>query len=213
MVRLISTSHKHSFYRVYSDDQFLGGVSVRFLLSLGLHIPPNEREIILDDFTDSRLLVAITDRVSQTAREKLLDYLSKAEHTVYDCKKLLKRHHIPDSIVSEVISEAIEQNWLSDERYTRLYAQNATLNLMSPLDVKYKLMQKKIDKSLVKDVVNETFDTENIKDILQTLIDKMIENNRDLPPKKLYTKIATYLHRKGFEYSQYEDLLRLAISN
>jgi len=148
----------------------------------------------------------------EKARNKLLNYLAKAERTVYDCKILLKKHKYPDDIIEQVISEAIEQNWLSDKRYAKLYAENASLSMMSPLSVKHKLFSKKIDSALVTEAVNTAFDPESVKDILETMIDKLLKINQGLTGQKLYQKIATTLYRKGFEYEMYEEMLKRKVA-
>jgi len=77
----------------------------------------------------------------------------------------------------------------------------------SPLDIKHKLLQKKIDIEIINNIIQETFCIDKKKEIIETLIDKLLVKYTDLKPTQRFEKIATALYRKGFEYGDYEEIL------
>jgi len=150
----------------------------------------------------------ISESQIENARYKILHYLSKSERTEYDCEILLKRKKIPDEIIKTVIEEAKNKNWLSDERFARLYTEDAIICGRSPLDIKHKLKLKRITTQIIEKVLNELYSNDATKRILEDIIDTLIHRNSDTPKHKLYEKIATTLYRKGFMFSDYDDILR-----
>ena len=89
--------------------------------------------------------------------KRLLDYVAKAEHSESDCVLLLKRLGVPSEVITSLMEHAKINKWVSDERYTRLYSEDALLSSMSPLEVKQKLHQKKISSKIIEKVINEVF--------------------------------------------------------
>jgi len=204
MIRLIATRANKFFFKVYFDEELLGGVPSSALRKLGL----TAAEGTIDCADSSAVVDLVREWVLENARNRLLGYLAKAERTCYDCRMFLRKSFVPEAVIDAVIAEAEEQQWVSDERYAGLYAEDAFMNRMSPLDAKYKLRLKKIDPLLINKAVKKTYDVEGLGGMIEDLIDVLIERNVGLTGQKLYQKVATALYRKGFEYEAYEEMLK-----
>jgi len=204
MIRLIATRQNKFFFKVYAGEELLGGVPSSALRKLGI----NTAEEAVECSDEPAVAECIKQWVLENARDRLLGYVAKAEHTCYDCRNYLKKLYVPEDVIEVVLVEAVEQKWVSDERYAGFYAEDAFLSQMSPLDVKYKLMQKRVNPKVIDKAIKKVYATDNLTQMIEELIDKYIERNAGMPAQKLYQKIATTLYRKGFEYEVYEEILK-----
>ena len=200
---LTPAKNKKNYYKLYADDEFLGCLHQKLIPA----------EYFLQNYSlldpDVASFVAfVRSLILETASINLLDYLAKMERTIYDCQIYLKRKDFPEKAINTVIKDAIDKKWLSDERYTELYATEAILCGRSILDVKYKLQQKKIKPHIINTIVDKIFNPAVQTEIISELIDKLIEKYADVSPHKRYEKIATALYRKGFQYHEYEEILK-----
>ena len=200
MLIIKPSRNKKNFYQIYFDDKLIGCVP-KSLVPAEYFI---ENEIILSD----EYIQSIQQWVEKDASNKLLEYLSKMERTVYDCKIYLKRHDVPDEIISKVIEEAVDKNWLSDKRYAEYYIEDSIRNNKSPLEIKYKLIQKKVNREIIDELLENVYDKDIQNNVLDSLIDNLISKYKKSNSGNLFNKIATALYRKGYHYHDYEDILR-----
>ena len=110
---------KKNYYKIYYDEKFIGSVP-KSLVPAEYFI---DEDIILSD----GFIQSIQQWVEKYATSKLLEYLSKMEKTEYDCRIYLKRHDIPDEIITRVIEEAITKKWLSDKRYAEYFIEDSII--------------------------------------------------------------------------------------
>ena len=199
----IKPAKQKNYYKVFLDEEYIGCIPVSFL--------PAEYFVEPDTKFSDEFIQILKDFVYKNAINKLVWYLSKMEKTVYDCKLFLKKHDFPEPIISEVIKEAENKNWLSNERYATLYVEEAILTGRSPLEIKHKLLQKKIDVDTINKALKEFYTDEKKDDVLENMIDSIIKRYSDKDTEKLFEKVATALYRKGFQYNDYEELLRKKI--
>ena len=203
---------KKSLFKIFLEDEFLGCVPGILLLEQAIDVYDESSELHFDSLTSTQI-ESIVEWVTTSAKRKLVDYLAKMERSVFDCRAYLRRQDVPSAIMDKVIAEAIKHKWLSDKRYAELYAEYALQNLMSPMDVRYKLIQKKIDKATIEKAINDVFSKDTVGDILDELIDKLLRRYADVNGRQKFDKIATALYRKGFEYGEYESRLKEKIAN
>ena len=205
MLVIKSSKKKKNYYQIFYNDTFLGTVPKSFL-------PP---EFFVDHKIEctEEYINSIKEWVYKNGLAKLLEYLSKMEKSVSECYQFLKRHDIPDSTITALLKDAQSRNWVSDARYSSLFVQEAILNGKSFLDIKHKLVQKKIDIKIIEKALNEQYTSQTKSDILRKQIDTLIQRYSNVDPDKLYEKVATALYRKGFQYSEYEDILHNVIDD
>jgi len=225
MIKILPLKNKKGFVKVYyvvtefnssplfSDDEYFGVVSEHFFSSYG-HVNAESHELELYDthsISLSEIVEYIQMEVFEKSKSRLLDYVAKSERAKYDCELFLKKWETPTEVLDSVIEYAIANKWLSDERYAVFYAEDALLCSMSPMNVKYKLIQKKISSDIVERVVKSVFNEENVNDLLDQQLEILLKRYGDLPKNKKYEKVATALYRKGFAYSDYEEKLKRAL--
>ena len=202
---LTPAKNKKKYYKVYADDEYLGQIP-QMLIPDEYFLQSELTEKEIKSFYVWKKVIG--EWVSKKAIELLLDYLAKMEHTVYDCMMFLKKCSIPQPIIEATVSEAIKHKWVSDERYAELYTQDSILAGRSSREIKHKLQQKRVKPEIINKVIANLIKPETQREIITELIDKLIERYADQPPQKRFEKIATALYRKGFNYTDYEDILK-----
>jgi SOS response regulatory protein OraA/RecX len=130
------------------------------------------------------------------------------ERTEYDCFLLLLKYDVPREVINKVIEYAKENKWLSNERYALMFAESSVYNGYSPLDVAHRLREKKISGNIIKNAIDTVYNKEIINNILNDLIDKLIRISNEKTDKKKFEKIMNTLYRKGFNFNDYENILK-----
>ena len=204
-MRLIPARNKKGHFNIYKEDEFLGRVPQKLV--------PAESFLCLDNFCSDEFESVVKKWVFNNAQNRLLNYLAKAERTIFDCKNYLRRWGIPEAVMMTAINEAKNKKWVCDERYAEMYVQDCLLTGKSPTEAKYALLQKEIFPEIVNDVIDKVFSKETKNDLLDNLIEKLLPRYAELKPEKQFEKIATTLYRKGFEYGEYESRLREKIKS
>lgn len=216
MMKLIISKYKRNYVRIYDEEDFVGLLSIKLLPhDIYLKIPAEiveDTEFYYNFKTDSEyqsFKKSVQENIYDTALQKLLDYVAKAERTVFDCKQLLKRHDVPASMIEKLITVAKEKKWVSDIRYAQLFTDDGILFGKSPYEIKCKLYQKNIDKSIIDSVLAEKYSRDKKNEVLIELIDKSVNKyiSVSFDKKKIFDKIATNLYRKGFLFDEFNDIL------
>ena len=203
-MKLIPSKNKKKFFKIFIGEEFIGSIPEKLL--------PPEYFILSDDECPEEFVKMVREWVYENGKNNLLDYLSKMERTVFDSKNYLRKWDVPENIINVIVQEAQDKKWLSDERFARFYAEEAIICGRSPLDVKFKLTQKKINQDIINRVVDELFTSETKIELIENYIEKLIKRYTDLEKNKIFEKIATTLYRKGFQYSDYEIILQKKIN-
>jgi SOS response regulatory protein OraA/RecX len=227
MIKIHHLKNKQGFVKVFyvvtegnssphfSDDEYIGVVSEHFFSSYG-QINKETNELELYDTTNislSELVENLQTEVYEKTIARLLDYVAKSERAAYDCEIYLKKWETPQTVINLAIEYATSHKWVSDERYAMFYAEDALFGSMSPMNVKYKLIQKKIAPDIVERVISSVFDSENLSDLLDQQLEILLKRYSNLPKRSKYEKIATALYRKGFPYNDYEEKLKRLLEN
>lgn len=204
MMKLIPSKNKKKFFKIFIEEEFIGSIPEKLL--------PPEYFILSDDECPEEFIKMVKRWVYDNGKNNLLDYLSKMERTVFDSKNYLRKWDVPENIINIIVQEAQDKKWLSDERFARFYTEEAIICGRSPLDVKFKLAQKKINQDIIHRVVDELFTSETKTELIENYIEKLIKRYTGLEKNKIFEKIATTLYRKGFQYNDYEMILQKKIN-
>lgn len=125
------------------------------------------------------------------------EYLSLSEKSTSHLERFLLRHCCSSFLREKIIEKMREEQFLNDERYLKIYLENAIRKGNKPYQVLKKELQKK----------NLHIDyQENPYDELKSLLNLIKKNEYRL--KKDKKKFSEYLRRKGFGF----DLIKKALS-
>lgn len=127
-----------------------------------------------------------------------LKYLNRRDRTVHEVRLRLERASVDDSIAAEVIESLIEQNFLDDSRYARLFAEDKReLEHWGGERIERGLLTRGIDRELVVEVLAGLPDGESELDRALSLLRRRFpaapQNRRDRD------RALGVLLRKGYD--------------
>ena len=137
-----------------------------------------------------------------------LYHLSFKARTEKEVREYLDKYDIEDTIVSQVITNLKEDNWINDHQYAySIINANQLSGDKGPYVLTQKLAQKGISKSTIEDVLKDFDYTEVAQRVAEKLLKKYTGK---LPARALQDKIIQNLTNKGFSYadakSAFDDL-------
>ena len=157
---------------------------VRFMLSRNKVISQEELKEIQDfaQFSYSKNLA--------------LYHLSFKARTEKEVREYLKKYDIDENIVSQVIANLKEDNWINDGQYAyAIINANQLSGDKGPYVLTQKLAQKGISKSTIEEILND-FD---FSEVAQRVANKLLKKYEGkLPARALQDKIIQNLTNKGF---------------
>ncbi len=158
------------------------------------------------DITDSEAKF-LQDELQRTAWKKLLDWLSRQEHSVLESKSYLKKYQFHSSIIELCISEALKKNYIDDTRYCRMLIESLLIRQKSPFQIKTKMIEKRLPANMWEPILEELSVPEEQKSILKTQAEKAFQRYCRLDQRDCYDKCLSALYRKGFDMDDARDVL------
>lgn len=133
----------------------------------------------------------------ETAKSKAIKYIGISKKTEFEVRMKLKRINVNDEIVDDVISYITELGYINDNEYVDAYIrQNMRLFSMSIYEMKQKLLQKGIKKYIIEEKLDNLYDTDYEKKVIEKLYNTKFKNMDEL-------KIKKYLYSKGFTKDEF----------
>jgi len=204
MMILYPAKRKKNYIQVNLEGEFIGIIPQKII--------PLDYSLQTEITCSEEFIHQVKEWVYNQAQNLLLDFLAKAERCVFDCKMFLHKNEIPNQVIKQVLALAEKKKWLSDDRYTERYIQEAICRGKSHREIMFKLSQKHIDTSLIRQYLTQEYNQVTQQEIIAQIIDKLLPGLKDLESHQKFEKIATVLHRKGFIYHDYEKLLQMKIN-
>ena len=178
---LMELDHQQTFY--ITEDTI-----VRFMLSR-------------DKVINKEELTEIQDFAQFSYGKNLaLYHLSFKARTEKEVREYLDKYDIEDTIISQVIANLKEDNWINDRQYAySIINANQLSGDKGPYVLTQKLAQKGIAKSTIEEVLKDFDYTEVSQRVAEKLLKKYTGK---LPARALQDKIIQNLTNKGFSYSE-----------
>ena len=128
-----------------------------------------------------------------------LYHLSFKSRTEKEVREYLKKYDIDENILSQVIINLKEDNWINDGQYAyAIINANQLSGDKGPYVLTQKLAQKGVSKSTTEKILKE-FD---FSEVAQRVANKLLKKYEGkLPSRALQDKIIQNLTNKGFSYS------------
>lgn len=150
------------------------------------------------ELTDSEAIF-IQDELTRIAWNRLLEWLSKQEHSTYEAEVYLKRHQFHASIIEQCIALAQKKDYINDARYCELLIESLLNRQKSKMQIKGKLIEKRLPSALWEPILTEMYKTSETKSIILAQAEKIYLRYAHLDKNTCYEKCLTALYRKGFE--------------
>ena len=203
MPKITALEKKKRLYKVmFDNDQTIyvtEDTIVKFLLSKGMSFELSEIDKIIafSDFSRGKNLALYYISFKQRSKKEVITYLLD--------------HDITQAQTVKIIDELLQSRFIDDTAYAAAFIHEKVLGKSSgPYQIKQKLMDKGIDKTVIQDKISELYDFDAQLDTATHLAEKLVLTKYSrLPLKALKLKVTTHLTQKGFSY----DISKLALEN
>jgi Uncharacterized protein conserved in bacteria len=200
------------YYRAYIDEVYIGPVYTSDLTKAEIDIDTAEEHT---EGTDRILQIEVSEMVYERlysiiyskAFDKYAALLAGAEYSSYDIRYKMKRKEYSDRVINDVIDTLYKEKYLDDRRYAESYIRSYSKSKSRGLIVK-ELEYKGITGDWMQDLLEEVYSDESInkEDVIKNLIEKKYKG-QDLKDEKVKRRVAAYLIRKGFSFSDINSYL------
>ena len=163
-----------TIYIVFIDEEIWGILPKKVLHFFSL---ATEKEARLSKEEIIKLLIEI----EKYAWDKLLNYLSYQERSVWECKNYLKQLPVKENLTEKLVVEAIKANYVNDQRFAELYVEHLINKGKNPREIKSKLLTKHIDDGIINEVILNYFTPEKQEEILNLNIMKALTRYSKYP--------------------------------
>jgi len=170
-----------------------------------------DRDIVLQNNIDvgtsiskERLLELVDESDYVRAKSRALWYLDRSDHTekaLYD--KLIKAKFSPKTC-AKVLAKLCEYDLINDRRFAERYFERLVEQNVSKRQAYYKLWEKGVPATLVKEILDNTEVDEETE--IRNTIEKKYKNKLDT--KENVQKVYNALIRKGFSFGAVRNVLK-----
>ncbi len=144
----------------------------------------------------------------KTALQKASQYCAYQERSQQEVRDKLYDWGLHKEDVEDCIAELIIQNFINEERYSKLYAvSKLRQNKWGKVKIKQELKLKKISPYCIKIALDEINDSE-YRSILSIILKKKAAEVKDTNKYKRMAKIASFAISKGFENELVREILK-----
>lgn len=164
-------------------------------------LPPPFRLYMDEDLQEEEWL-PLWELLFSYNRERLFDYLAKAEHSELQCRRYLKSRLLHPELTEDLITLAKERNFLSNTRYSELYIRSLLESGKSRRYIISKLKLQKIPALIYEPLLQEYYVPEDSQAQLREEIKALLYRFRELPRTKAREKVYATLYRKGWELDE-----------
>lgn len=141
---------------------------------------------------------------------KFLSYRSRSQAEVH---AKLSQLGFPQESIETTLEKLRSLKLLDDESFARGWARGrAEGRGYGPLRIERELRQKGIERSLIREVVRETFGRGEGKETAKTLLEKKFRG-KDLSDQRILGRAVAFLQRRGYPSSVITEILKTPLED
>ncbi len=192
--RIESQKKRKNRFSIFSDNEFLIGVSSDTLLKYGLQVGTSVTPDLLLKLQENEEYISLKDSG--------LRFLARRPHSIKELKdKLFKKSKSPN-LIDSIIEEFKSNNYLNDETFANAFlTDEIRLKKTGPLLIKNKLLQKGVYSEVIDSLINNNYDVAHQTKNCTILVNKKLNVlNQKLSSIERKTKLVNYLKQKGYHW-------------
>lgn len=149
----------------------------------------------------------------EQALKKMQNICSKNEKCVFDIENKLYKLGISKADINEIIGSLKQDGFIDDIRYAEIYVKEKFyLNKWGKIKLKFMLMQKNINESVVNNELEKIPDDEYVK-TLESLLEKKYKTFKSADVTTKRRKLLAFANSRGFESGKVFDIVKKVIDN
>ncbi len=181
-------------YSIFVDDKFAFGISEGGLISNKLSIGQELTARQLDELKNT----AKTDKIYNLA----LSLIMRRPRSLYEIEDYLRRKSVEPPDATHIIENLKQKGFIDDLDFAKRWVENRRLlKSTSKRKLEYELKQKRVDDSIIKQVLTEDETTDS--QTLQQLVSQKRQQSRYQDNEKL----MRYLAGQGYNYQDIKEAL------
>lgn len=181
-------------YSIYGDGKYLFSFSEGELLASGVRIGQELDESSLADLKDK----AVIDK----AYDRAINLVSRRPRSEWELQDYLKRKEYEPQVGDAVIEKLRARGYVNDEDFARRWVESR--RLLKSIS-KRRLSQELRQKRVANDVIQQTLEADEADEL--NIIKELVEKKRKQTKYQDDLKLAQYLTRQGFSYSDIKQVL------
>lgn len=190
---------KHSQERVsvFIDDKFAVGVTIVVAATLrqGQYL------------SDAEIAKLKQEGERDKAYNQAIRFLGFRARSQAEIERYLNDKGYPADVVAETIGRLIEQRYLDDEEFARMWLEDrARFRPRGQMALQYELKQKGISKEIVDAVLTDLDEDE----LAWAAVENQLRRWQNLEEQELRKKIIGFLSRRGFNYETAQHVVNRA---
>ena len=151
------------------------------------------------------------DGSQQEALRRAYKFLSYRPRSEAEVRTKLGQLGFPQKSVDTTLEKLRSLSLLNDETFAKGWARGRAEDRgYGPLRIERELRQKGIAKSLIQEVVRETFGLQEGKERARALVQKRFQR-KDLSDRKVLHRAMSFLQRRGYRNSVIAEVLKLPV--
>ena len=132
------------------------------------------------------------------ARSGLLRLLSYRQRSRQEAEEYLRRKGFDDKLITAVLAEMEQWNYLNDRRFAVEYIENCLRRGLGPLRAQHTLLSRGVDRKTVEEELARYYSPEIESSLARNLLMKRASSGGDLTEKRWIRRQVAYLQRRGF---------------
>ena len=129
--------------------------------------------------------------------EKARKFCAYQERSIFDVKMKLISWKIDEAIISDIILQLKDENFINEERYTLAFASGKLrTNSWGRNKIAYALQKKQIPELTIQIALNSLDEEEYINTLKKVLASKIIKDDNEF---RRNNKLVKYAQQKGFQ--------------
>ena len=190
---------------LFADGEFLIGLSTENLLRAGLRVGDEISPHQVKELTARETLLS-----AKNAALRLLAVRPRSEKEL--ARRLLEKEYAEQDITT-VLGELKSAGLVNDSMFARSFIRNTlALRPLGEIQIRRKLLFLGVPRSVIDDAIRESLsegDTTSLaRDIALTYLKKLKRSRVPGDPRKMQSKVAAHLARRGYQWSTIGTVLK-----
>jgi len=177
-------------FNLFVDGKFEVGVDGSLITKYNINVG--------DEYTDELKLDLENDDRIEMAYTGLLNFIAFRERCEFEVKEWLYKKKYQD-LSDELITRLKERNYLSDERFARLFIRDRVkIKGWGPIRLRHQLSAKRIQKHIIESEIESIREEYDFNEMARDLAERKIKNI-ERPTFKDKKRLWSFLQRRGYE--------------
>ena len=192
--RIESQKKRKNRFSIFTENEFLVGVSSDTLLKYQLHVGSRVTPDLLSELHENEEYISLKDSG--------LRFLARRPHSIKELRDKLFKKSKNQKLIDSIVEEFKSYDYLNDETFAFAFlTDEIRLKKSGPLLIKNKLLQKGVNQEIIITLMDNNYRSANQSENCSYLASKKLNTlNRKNTDTEKKVKLINYLKQKGYHW-------------